>query len=443
ALGGIFLVRYSIEQGLIGPGARIMLGALLAAALIAAGEWQRRTERQLAFPGVQSANIPSVLTAAGTTVAYATIYAAYALYGFFPPAAAFILLGVVALATLAAALLHGPALGGLGIIGAYLAPMLVASEKPDYWSLYVYLVVVNAAAFALARVRLCYWLAVAALVLGALWSWPGTDPIYFSFVAAVGAHVFYVVASFTLAAIFLVANLLYGPTAAPGAMDRLSNVALSIYLLAATILVFASRHHPVALLFIVLTAATVAIAWRPAAATAAVPVAAILATVVMAHWAVHEKLDALIAPPGVTAPAIPGPEHFDYGSHFAIAAFWAALFGIAGFLAPGRAARALVPMLWSAVAVFAPLAMLIALYHRIAALDRSLPFAGLALLLSAIYGAATEALVQREKRPGLMAGSAVFATGSLAALALALTFALEKGWLTIALALIAPGAAWV
>ena len=60
ALGGIFLVRYSIEQGLIGPGVRIMLGALLAAALIAAGEWQRRTERQLAFPGVQSANIPSV-----------------------------------------------------------------------------------------------------------------------------------------------------------------------------------------------------------------------------------------------------------------------------------------------------------------------------------------------------------------------------------------------
>src|SRR5262249_52763856 len=157
ALGGIFLVRYSIEQGLIGPGARIMLGALLAAALIAAGEWQRRTERQLAFPGVQSANIPSVLTAAGTTVAYATIYAAYALYGFFPPAAAFILLGVVALATLAAALLHGPALGGLGIIGAYLAPMLVASEKPDYWSLYVYLVVVNAAAFAARYSRLDRW----------------------------------------------------------------------------------------------------------------------------------------------------------------------------------------------------------------------------------------------------------------------------------------------
>ncbi len=87
--------------------------------------------------------------------------------------------------------------------------------------------------------------------------------------------------------------------------------------------------------------------------------------------------------------------------------------------------------------------MLIALYYRIAGLDRSLPFAGLALLLAAIYAVATETLVQREPRPGLMAASAIFATGTLAALALALTFALEKGWLTIGLALTAPGAAWV
>ena len=42
ALGGIFLVQYSIEAGLIGPGVRVFLGGLLAAALVAAGEWTRR-----------------------------------------------------------------------------------------------------------------------------------------------------------------------------------------------------------------------------------------------------------------------------------------------------------------------------------------------------------------------------------------------------------------
>jgi uncharacterized membrane protein len=67
----------------------------------------------------------------------------------------------------------------------------------------------------------------------------------------------------------------------------------------------------------------------------------------------------------------------------------------------------------------------------------------LALLLAALYALATEALVQREPRPGLVTASGLFATGALAALALTLTFALEKGWLTIGLALMAPGAAWV
>jgi hypothetical protein len=37
----------------------------------------------------------------------------------------------------------------------------------------------------------------------------------------------------------------------------------------------------------------------------------------------------------------------------------------------------------------------------------------------------------------------MFATGTLAALALALTFAMEKGWLTVGLALMVPGAAWI
>src|SRR3954470_3313487 len=44
ALGGFFLVRYSIEQGLLGPGVRVLLGGLFALALLAAGEWTRRKE---------------------------------------------------------------------------------------------------------------------------------------------------------------------------------------------------------------------------------------------------------------------------------------------------------------------------------------------------------------------------------------------------------------
>ena len=52
ALGAIFLVRYSIEQGFVGPGVRVTLGALLATALIVAGEWLRRQEQRFGIAGI-------------------------------------------------------------------------------------------------------------------------------------------------------------------------------------------------------------------------------------------------------------------------------------------------------------------------------------------------------------------------------------------------------
>src|SRR6185437_1345702 len=115
----------------------------------------------------------------------------------------------------------------------------------------------------------------------------------------------------------------------------------------------------------------------------------------------------------------------------------------AGFLAQGRSISAAVPVVWSAAGVFTPLALLVALYARIAHLDRSVPFAIVAVVLAAAYGAATEMLTRRPSRPGQAISIALFATGALGALALALTFALEKGWLTIALALMSMGTAWI
>jgi uncharacterized membrane protein len=442
ALGGIFLVRYSIEQGLVGPGVRVSLGALLALALIVAGEWARRSERLAGLSGLPRAHIPGVLTAAGTTVAYADVYAAYALYDFLAPGAALVLLGLVALATLAAALLHGPALAGLGLVGAYVTPLLVASDKPDYWSLYIYLAVVTAAAFALARFRMWRWLAITAVAASALWTLPGLGVVG---VEALGAHAFHVTAGFALAALLIVAGLWFGPEAAPGKIDGVSSAALGAYLLAAACLVLASRHDSVALAtFVVLVVATVAVALRSEAAAAAVPAAGVLAVLVFVRWALDFDLERLVLPSGPAASAVPEPDPVAYGWHVALGAGFALLFGIAGYLAQGRTQQPpSIAMVWSACAVFVPLALLAALYYRIARFEPSLSFAAAALLLSVLYALATENLDRRAPRPGLAAGAALFATGAVAALALALTMVLEKGWLTIALALVVPGVAWV
>ena len=441
ALGGIFLVKYSIEAGLIGPGLRLFFGALLAARLVVGGEWARRQKQLAGFAALPAADIPSILTAAGTTVAYATVYAAYGLYGFLDPAFAFVLLGAVALATLGAALLHGPALAALGLVGAFVTPLLVASTAPNYWALYIYLAVVTAAAFALALVRLWQWLALIAVAFGFFWLLPGiTD----SGVDALAAHLFHVAVGYALSAALIVAGLFYGPSSEPGKIDPLSVIVLSVYGVGALILVLASRHDPAALtIFTVLTIATVAIAWRTDAAAGAVPVAAVLASIVILRWALAPEIAHLIAGPGAAGAAAPQPWNADIGPHIALGLLFAVLFGAGGFLAQGRSPSPLIPILWSAAGIATPLLILIALYYRIAGFERSIPFAGLALLLAALNGFATEELGKRAPRPGLAASGALYATGTVAALALALTFALEKGWLTVALALMVPGIAWI
>ena len=440
ALGGFFMVRYSIEAGLLGPGVRTLLGGAFALALLAAGEWTRRKESVSAIEALPVANIPAILTAAGTAVAFATVYAAYALYDFLAPATAFVLLGLVALGTLAAALLHGPALAGLGVAAAFVTPILVSSEKPDFWALYIYLAIVTAAAFALARIRLWRWLAVTTIAAALLWTLPCLEcgP------SMVGPHDFHVIAGFVLAALLVVCGFLFGPPADEGRIEPISSGSLAAYLLGATIIALASFHADAAIIvFAILVAGAVVVAWHAPSATGAVAAAAAFVFVVFAEWAVRGNPDMLVLPGGPLPGIGPVATDASVTLHLVTAAIFAAGFGAAGFLAQGRSVSAIIPVVWSASAVFTPLALLIALYARIAHLDRSVPFAILAVILAAAFGAATEILTRRDNRPGLAISIALFATGTLAALALALTFVLEKGWLTIALALMSMGTAWI
>ncbi|RJF77769.1 DUF2339 domain-containing protein [Rhodopseudomonas palustris] len=438
ALGGFFMVRYSIEQGLLGPGVRVLLGGLFALALLGAGEWTRRKEDITNIRALPIANIPAILTAAGTAVAFATVYAAYALYDFLAPASAFILLGLVALGTLAAALLHGPALAGLGVVAGFVTPLLVSSDKPDYWALYIYLAVLTAASFGLARIRLWRWLAITTSLLGLFWTLAGLAG------SPLGPLAFHVIAVFALASTLVVGGLLFGPPQDDGRIEPVSSGSLGAVLLATAFVVVGEGHSdPAIIVFALLVAATLGIAWRAASATGAVAAAAVLAALVFLLWVARSAPELLVlqgAPlPGIDADPLAGA----VTTHLIVAALFALGFGGAGLLAQGRANNAAVPVVWAAAGVFAPLALLIALYARIAHLDRSIPFAIVAVLLAAAFGAATEALNKRAQRPGLAISTALYATGTLGALALALTFALEKGWLTIALALMSAATAWI
>jgi len=237
---------------------------------------------------------------------------------------------------------------------------------------------------------------------------------------------------------------MFGPPADEGRIEPISSGSLAAYLLGATVIVLASFHADTAIVaFAALVAGTLIVAWRAQAATDAVGAAALFVFIVFAEWAVRGNPDMLVLPGGPLPGIGPVATDASVTLHLVTAVIFAGMFGVGGFMAQGRSVSAIIPVVWSAAAVFTPMALLIAVYARIAHLDRSIPFAILAVVLAAAYGAATEILNRRDSRPGLSISVALFATGALGALALALTFALEKGWLTIALALMSMGTAWI
>lgn len=170
ALGGLFLVRYSIEAGIFGPRVRLVGATLFGLLLAAVGEMARRRGFKAPVAGVSGAYIPAILTAAAAATLFGATFAAHGVYGFIGPAAAFAILGALGLATIAAALLHGQALAGLGLLGSFVTPLLVTSQSPDDRALFVYLTIVLAATVAVAAIRRWRALAASAYVGAGLWS---------------------------------------------------------------------------------------------------------------------------------------------------------------------------------------------------------------------------------------------------------------------------------
>jgi uncharacterized membrane protein len=155
ALGGAFLVKLSIDYGLLTPLVRIVLGVLLGIGLWAGGEWVVWGEPA----EIRPSNVSQALAAAGAATIFASLFAAYQLYGLLPPALAFPLLALTCAATVLMSLQHGPFVAVLGLAGAFAVPLLVGSEEPLALPLFAYLTLVNAATLALLRHRAWWWLA--------------------------------------------------------------------------------------------------------------------------------------------------------------------------------------------------------------------------------------------------------------------------------------------
>ncbi|OCP36701.1 DUF2339 domain-containing protein [Ensifer sp. LC163] len=161
ALGGVFMVKYSIDAGLLSPAVRLTLAAFFGLLLAVAGEVIRRRAVPVIANEFQNAMIPGILTAAGAVTLFGVAYAAYDIYGFIGTATAFVLLAMISLATVGLSLLHGQALAGLGLLASLITPLLVSSDEPRPWVLFGFLSVVWLATLLASRLR--RWMVVPTL----------------------------------------------------------------------------------------------------------------------------------------------------------------------------------------------------------------------------------------------------------------------------------------
>ncbi|WP_410768634.1 DUF2339 domain-containing protein [Endobacterium cereale] len=169
AFGGLFLVKYTIEAGLLGPAARLSLAMLFGLVLMAGGELIRRRAMPDLSDRFGNAMIPGALTAAGSVTLMGAVWAFYAVYGFIGPTPAFLALALVSFATIALSLLHGQALAGLGLLASLVTPALVSTENPSANALFGFLALVWLAVNAASRFR--QWTVVPTLANVGLGLW--------------------------------------------------------------------------------------------------------------------------------------------------------------------------------------------------------------------------------------------------------------------------------
>ena len=450
ALGSIFLVKYSIEQGWLGPAIRVALGFMFGVCLAVAGEWLRQRPLQRALAAIGPNYLPPALTSAGLFSAFASVYAAFQLYGLIGPLAAFAIMAALALAGVGLSILHGPMVALLGLLGGFATPWLVPAEQPLAWGLFAYLLFLVGTALAVVRYLAWWWLAWAALAGAVLWAlfwfagfWVPADAPPLGLYLLVLCGLFLLVRHGRGASVELV-NWRTGPLD----LDVPERVAWAAALaVAGLVFIFVRLDGYDVASWVVLVAFVIlclGVGYREAVFDTLVGVAAALVLAVMAVWHLPEIIDAgapLYSIGGRDYGTVPGPiVPPELGPFVTVSLVSGALFGLAGFAALWRVRR---PALWATVSAVVPLALLAVAYWRVTAFEVDLGWSAAALALAGAYLAAAAHVRRRDSQERLILPLGAYASAVVTGTGFAATMALEQAWLTVALALQLPALAWI
>ena len=439
ALAGLLFVKYAHDQGLISPVLRVIIGLLIAAGLVVAGEYVRRSR------GVQVVDyVPAALSAAGLVMGFGVVYAAYGLYDLVSPAVDFVGLGLVALAAFWLSRLQGPLIAALGLLGAYSAPALVTATSPNAWSFFPYLFVIVVASFYTLRGRNWWWLGylsvAGSFVWGLLWISGGAFSI--GDVWPIGA--FAVAMGFVATFMLEKQNIFAEETGSllkPEAMSNALKLAICGMASGAALLaaqVFEAQHVMTSIIWLLIGMALIAaFSWFKKGASIAALLAAVGTWVVFMGWpdvAFHEWA---FDEQGfwTTVPGLIAPPTFVNWMMVGLAGF--AVLGVAGYLKK----QTVQP--WAALAAGASFVFLIGAWGRADFVWTTTLWAVISVALA--IGLLALAWIKREElaeREGLFGISSLIIGSALLGL-FAFDRLFDGVWFTISIALLAAGFAYL
>ena len=420
---GIFLVRYAVQQELLGPGARCGLAAVLGVLLLGAAEWLHRHEGPPLIGPLRTDQAPSGLAAGGTAILFGAAYGAGPFFDLMPPLASFAAMAAASLIALTAALRYGPLTAATGIAGAFATPALVATRIPSLLGLFTYLLLVSAAALLVVRRTAWTWLGWATTLAGAIWV---------CYAALSDAPDRWAAAVFVAAAAAL--NLMLLPNSAldhpvgrrlawvPFATLGAAGLALEILTSAATAREALLLLSPIAVSKGVSEPRLDRLPW----------VAALFGLLTLAVWPVRDwvpvRTDGLVLPHGWVPQAIL--------PLLTAGALLAVFHAVAGLWQERRSPN---PSHWAALIAAVPVLTLAVVYGRVTLLHTDIAWAAVALALTAALTATAAASARENDRQR----AGIHAAGAVAALALGCAMLWHDYWLTLAIALFLPALAWI
>jgi hypothetical protein len=162
-LAAIFFLRYSIEQGWLGPPIRVAIGVIVATALLVVCELKAARKYEV------TAN---ALDAAAIAILFATFYAARALWDLIPATVTFGLLILVTVLAVLLSIRHDSRfIAVLGLLGGFATPALLSTGENRPIPLFTYLLLLNAGLAWVAFKKGWPQLTILTMILTAIYQW--------------------------------------------------------------------------------------------------------------------------------------------------------------------------------------------------------------------------------------------------------------------------------